>query len=46
MSDVNEQTDEASEQQSAEETSWTERLSNAVSDYEVMGAEDAAGLGL
>lgn len=46
MSDVHDQVDEASELEAHGETSWTERLGNAVSDYEVMGAEDAAGLGL
>ena len=46
MSEVNDQIDEASELEGSGEPSWTERLGNAVSDYEVMGAEDAAGLGL
>jgi predicted phosphohydrolase len=46
MSDVNEQIDEASALQLPKDASWSDRLSNAVSDYEVIGAEDAAGLGL
>jgi len=46
MSELNEQNNEAPEPPVPEEASWIERLSNAVSDYEVMGAEDTAGLGL
>lgn len=46
MNDVSEQTNESSERELPEEGGWSERLGNAVSDYEVFGAEDAAGLGL
>ena len=46
MSEVNEQIDEASGPHAPEQTHWIERLTEAVSDFESMGAEDAAGLGL
>ncbi|QSX77961.1 hypothetical protein [Agrilutibacter solisilvae] len=45
MSELDAQIDEADDQV-PEDSRWIERLSGAVSDYEVMGAEDAAGLSL
>lgn len=46
MSNLKEETRAVSDEQASEESRWIERLTDACSDFESIGGEDAAGLGL
>lgn len=46
MNQLNDEMYDAADEQPSEESCWIERLTDASSDYESIGAEAAAGLGL
>ena len=46
MSELDDQMNGAAEEHPSDATGWIERVSEASSDFESIGAEDAAGLGL
>lgn len=46
MIDLNDRMDEAADERPSEASDWIERVTDASSDFEAIGVEVAAGLGL